>query len=81
MQIQPNALKLEADIRRREGFLYPQPQITYCPDTQLRERVEQLLLQYYELYDGIPVSKSRQLLLQAYDENVRDILCKTYFIF
>jgi hypothetical protein len=81
MQIQPNARKLEVDLRRRQGFSYPPPQITYCPDIQLRGRIEQLLWQYYELYDGSPLSKSRQMLLQAYDENVRVILCKAYFIF
>jgi hypothetical protein len=68
--VNANLSKVQADLQRRSGILYPPVQASYFPDKGLRQRVEQLLLQFYELYDGKPSDKSRQMLVNAYDENV-----------
>ncbi|KAI6187311.1 hypothetical protein M3Y98_00229000 [Aphelenchoides besseyi] len=67
--------KINADDRRRAGILYPRIQANYtritenyCPDVDLKRQVENLMLQFYEVYDGKPAEKSRQMLVNAYDE-------------
>ncbi|KAI6214271.1 hypothetical protein M3Y94_00248200 [Aphelenchoides besseyi] len=64
-----DTLKINADDRRRAGILYPRIQENYCPDVDLKRQVENLMLQYYEVYDGKPADKSRQMLVNAYDED------------
>jgi len=67
--VEVNPLKIEADLQRRLGILFPSAKPSYFPDNGLKQRVEQLLIQYYELYDGQPSDKSRQSLVNAYDED------------
>jgi len=64
-----NPLKIEADLQQRIGILFPSAKPSYFPDSGVKQRVEQLLVQYYDLYDGKPSDKSRQSLVNAYDEN------------
>jgi hypothetical protein len=59
-----------ADKQRRAGINYPTPKAAYSPDADLKQRVEQMLVQFYELYDGQPSEKSRQMLVHAYEEEV-----------
>ena len=47
-----------------------QLQALFCPDPTLLSGVHELLTQFYELYDAKPHEKSRQALVNAYDENV-----------
>jgi hypothetical protein len=65
---------VEADLKRRSGVIHPPIKAMYFADDALKQRVEQLLLQFYELYDGKPVDKSRQSLVMAYDENVKLVI-------
>jgi len=67
--VMANKFKIEGDFQRRLGILFPPVQPNYFPDIGIKQRVEQLLIQFYDLYDGQPSANSRQLLVDAYDEN------------
>ncbi|CAD5223173.1 unnamed protein product [Bursaphelenchus okinawaensis] len=70
-----NPYKINADLQRRAGVPYPPVQPGYAPDATLKLMVEQFLVQFFEIYDDPVPSRSRQNLINAYEETATFTHC------